>query len=301
MAATPLNSLNAFIAVARRLSYARAAKDLGISTSALSQSIRQLEARLGLALLTRTSRSVALTEAGQRLFESAAPALEQALESLRTVSLPAGEVSGRVRLSVPAVAVPLILARVIPIFAQRHPRVVLDVSVSNQLVNIVTGGFDAGIRLLEAIERDMVHVRLWGPCRLLVVGAPSYLRRHGTPERPGDLAHHACICSRFAAQSEPWVWELERGRKTWRVPVQGPVCTDDASLKRALALSGVGLLYALEPVIAEEIAKGRLRVVLEDYAPRVPGLFLYFPSRAQTSPAFRAFIDVAKEVTGFAS
>lgn len=298
MAFTPLNSLNAFVAVAERLSYARAARDLGVSTSALSQSVRQLEARLGVTLLTRTSRSVALTDAGQRLLERAGPALEQALDSLASVSTRAGEVTGRIRITVPSVAVPLVLARLVPLFIERHPHVALDVAVEDNFVNIVSEGFDAGIRLVEAIDRDMVHVRLTGPCRLVVVGAPSYLERRGTPQSPADLAHHDCICERGSRQSEPWAWELERGRKTWRVSVRARVRTNDASLKRLLAVSGVGLLYALEPGVAEEIAKRRLRIVLEKYAPAVPGLFLYYPSRAQASPALRAFVDVAREVAG---
>lgn len=297
MAFTPLNSLNAFVVVARRLSYARAAKDLGISTSALSQSVRQLEERLGVTLLHRTSRTIALTEAGQRLLESAGPALAQALDSLKAATLRSGELSGRVRLTVPTVAVSL-LTRMIPLFVKRHPQVSLDISVDNQFVNIIADGFDAGIRLFEAIEQDMIQIRLSEPCRLVVVGAPSYLEEHGIPQSPADLAQHACLCSRFAKQDEPWAWELERGQRTWRVPVTGPVIANDGLLLRSLAVSGVGLLYSMESMIADEIKNGLLRVVLEPYAPTVPGLFLYFPSRAQTSPAFQAFLAVAREVMG---
>ena len=173
MAFTPLNALNSFLAVARRRSYAAAARDLGVSTSALSQSVRQLEARLGLALLTRTSRTVALTDAGQRLLENAGPAVEQALESLKTVSARPGEVTGRVRLSVPTGAVPLVLARLLPRFAELHPKVEVEVHVENRFVNVVAEGFDAGIRLTEAIERDMVQVRLTEPGRFVVAAAPA--------------------------------------------------------------------------------------------------------------------------------
>jgi DNA-binding transcriptional LysR family regulator len=296
VAFTPLNALNSFIAVARRRSFAAAAKDLGVSTSALSQSVRQLEARLGVSLLTRTSRSVALTDAGQRLLENAGPAVKQALESLKTVSARPGEVTGRVRLTVPTAAVALILGRVLPRFVERYPKVEADVRVDDQLVDIVAEGLDAGIRLVEAIDRDMVHVRLSGPCRVVVAGAPSYLKRRGVPQKPPDLLQHDCICMRFTASGEPWTWELERGKKTWRVPVRGPVTTNDHALRHVLAVAGVGLLYTLEPVIAEDLARGRLRVVLEPYSPSVPGLFLYFPSRAQVSPAFRAFVDVARDL-----
>lgn len=301
MAFTPLNSLNAFLAVARRRSFAAAARDLGVSTSALSQSVRQLEERLGVALLTRTSRSVALTEAGQRLLENAGPAIDQALESLKTVTARAGEVSGRVKISVPSAAAPLVLARLLPKFVQKHPNVEADVDVDDGFVDIVSQGYDAGIRLVEAIDRDMVHVRLSPPCRVVVAGAPSYFKQRGVPQSPRDLLQHDCIGMRRARSGEPMAWELERGKKTWRVPVRGSITTNDPTLRRAVALAGVGLVYTLEPVIADELARGRLRVVLEPYAPSVPGLFLYFPSRAQISPAFRAFVDVARAIAATAS
>lgn len=301
MAFTPLNALNAFVAVARRLSYAGAAKELGVSTSALSQSVRQLEARLDVTLLTRTSRSVALTDAGRRLLDDAGPAVDQALESLRTVKAKPGEVTGRVRLSVPTAAVSLVLARLLPRFLERYPKVDVDVRVEDRLVDMVTEGLDAGIRLIEAIDRDMVHVRLSGAARIVVVGAPSYLARRGVPQKPEDLLEHDCIGVRFAATGDPWAWELERGKRSWRVPVRGPVTTNDAELRRRLAVAGVGLAYTLQPTVAEELARGRLRVVLEAYAPEVPGLFLYFPSRAQVSPALKAFVAVAREMAKEAS
>ncbi len=297
MAFTPLNALNAFLAVARRRGFAAAARDLGVSTSALSQSVRQLETRLGVALLTRTSRSVALTDAGQRLLENAGPAVDQALDSLKTVTARPGEVSGRVKISVPSAAVPLVLARLLPRFIDRHPNVEVDVCVDDGFVDIVSEGYDAGVRLVEAIDRDMVHVRLSPPCRVVVAGAPTYFKRRGVPQKPQELLQHDCICMRRAHGGEPFAWELERGKKTWRVPVRGSLTTNDPVLRRALALAGVGLIYTLEPVIEGELARRRLRVVLEPYAPSVPGLFLYFPSRAQISPAFRAFVDVAREAT----
>jgi DNA-binding transcriptional LysR family regulator len=298
MAFTPLNALNSFIAVARHRSFAVAARHLGVSTSALSQSVRQLEARLGVTLLTRTSRTVALTDAGQRLLENAGAAVDQALESLKTVSVRPGEVTGRVRLSVPGTAVALVLARLLPRFIERYPKVEVEVQVENRFVNIIAEGLDAGIRLSEAIERDMVQVRLTEPGRFVVAGAPSYLARRGTPEKPQDLLQHDCICVRMSTSGARYAWELERGRKTWRVPVEGTVTTNDGELMRALAVAGVGLLYAFEPVIADELRRGSLRLILEQYAAAVPGFFLYFPSRAQVSPALRAFVDVAREMAG---
>jgi DNA-binding transcriptional LysR family regulator len=297
VAFTPLNALNSFLAVARHRSFVSAARHLGVSTSALSQSVRQLEARLGVTLLTRTSRTVALTDAGQRLLENAGAAVDQALESLKTVSVRPGEVTGRVRLSVPAPAVALVLARMLPTFIERHPKVEVEVQVENRFVNIVAEGLDAGIRLSEAIERDMVQVRLTEPGRFIVAGAPAYLARRGTPQKPQDLLEHDCICFRSSGGAR-YAWELERGRKTWRVPVQGTVTTNDSALIRALALAGVGLVYTFEPLIADDLRRGSLRLVLEAYAAAVPGFFLYFPSRAQVSPALRAFVDVARELAG---
>lgn len=296
MAFTPLNALNTFVAVARRLSYAAAARDLGVSTSALSQSVSQLEQRLGVTLLARTSRNVALTEAGQRLLETAGPAVDQSLESLQTVKAKRGEVTGRVRLTVPTAAASLVLPRVLPAFVQRHPKVEVQVRVEDHLVNVVAEGLDAGIRLVESIDRDMVHVRLSAAARVVVVGAPSYLERRGVPQTPADLLQHECIGIRFTATGEPWAWELERGKKNWRVPVRGPVSTNDFALRRTLAIAGIGLCYALEPTLAEELGRGQLRIVLEQYAPLVPGLFLYFPNRSQVSPALKAFVDVARQV-----
>ncbi len=296
MAFTPLNALSAFLEVARRRSFAAAARELGVSPSALSQSVRQLEARLGVALLTRTSRSVALTDAGQRLLENAGPAVEQALESLKTVAVRSGEVTGRVRLTVPSAAVALVLARLLPRFLERHPKVELEVYVENRFVNAVAEGFDAGIRLSEAIERDMVQVRLTEPGRFVLAAAPSYLERRGTPQEPRDLLEHECICMRSSTGGARYAWELERGKKGWRVPVQGSVTTNDPGLMRLLAVAGVGIVYAFEPQIAGDLRSGSLRLVLEQYAAAVPGFFLYFPSRAQVSPALRAFVDVAREV-----
>jgi DNA-binding transcriptional LysR family regulator len=296
MAFTPLNSLNAFICVARRLSFASAAKDLGVSPSALSQSVRMLEERLGVTLLLRTSRSVALTDSGRRLLDHAGPAVDQALESLRTVKAAPGEVTGRVRLTVPSASVALVLARVLPEFVERHPKVEVEVRVEDRFVDAVAEGLDGGIRLIEAIDRDMVQVRLTGPARIVVVGAPPYFERRGVPTKPPDLLHHDCICMRWAPSGEPWAWELERGKKTWRIPVRGPVTTNDFELMKVMAVAGVGLYYALEPSVSPELSSGRLRTVLEAYSPEVPGLFLYFPSRAQVSPALQAFVDVARRV-----
>lgn len=294
MAFAPLNALNTFLVVARRLSYAAAARELGVSTSAVSQSVRQLEERLGVTLLTRTSRNVALTDAGHRLLDNAGPAVEQALESLKSVRANRGEITGRVRLTVPSVSVSLVLVELLPRFIARYPKVEVEVHVDDRLVNSVVGEFDAGMRLIESIDRDMVQVRLRGPTRLVVAGAPSYLQRKGVPAKPQDLLRHDCICVRWTPGGDPWAWELERGKKTYRVPVRGPLITNDAELMRAMTVAGVGLCYLLEDRIESDLRSGRLRVVLEAYAPEVPGLYLYCPKRSQISPALKAFVEVAR-------
>ncbi|NMO15489.1 LysR family transcriptional regulator [Pyxidicoccus fallax] len=298
MNTAPFTQLQVFLTVARLRSFSGAARELGVSTAAVSQSVRQLEEQLRVVLLTRTTRSVALTEAGRRLVEGAGPAMGQALAALTEVSARPGETVGRVRLSVPRGALPFVIDPVVPTFRERHPRVEVEVIVEERLVDIVAEGYDAGVRLSEAIERDMVQVRLTDAFRFVVVGAPSYLARHGTPQRPEDLLRHECITFRFQTTGVLYAWELERGRRTWRVPVRGGFVTNDVQLMLSMAEQGLGLAYVLEPMVEESLRNGRLQRVLESYAPTVPGFFLYFPSRAQRSPALRLFVDVARELLG---
>ena len=193
-------------------------------------------------------------------------------------------------------AVGLVLARLLPRFIERYPKVEVEVQVENRFVNIIAEGLDAGVRLREAIERDIVQVRLTEPGRFVVAGAPSYLARRGTPQKPEDLLQHDCIGIRSSVRRARYAWELERGRRAWRIPVQGTVTTNDSEFMRVLAVAGVGLIYTFEPQIAGELRYGSLHLVLEPYAAAVPGFFLYFPSRAQVSPALRAFVDVAREI-----
>ncbi|UQA54880.1 LysR family transcriptional regulator [Polyangium aurulentum] len=296
MNTAPFPQLQAFLVVARLRSFSSAARELGVSRSAVSQAVRQLEEQLRVVLLARTTRSVSLTDAGKRLVESAGPAMRQALAALTEVSAEPGEVVGRVRLSVPRSAVPLVIAPVVPTFRARHPRVEVEVVIEERFVDLVAEGYDAGVRLTEAIERDMVQVRLTDAFRFVVVGAPEYLARHGTPQRPEDLLRHECITFRMHSTGALYAWELERGKRTWRVPVRGGVVSNDNSLTVAMAEKGLGLAYAFEPMVMEPLRAGRLQRVLEPYAPKVPGYFLYYPSRAQSSPALRLFVDVAKEL-----
>jgi len=297
MNTAPFPQLQAFLAVARLRSFSSAARELGVSRSAVSQAVRQLEEQLRVVLLTRTTRSVALTDAGRQLLERAGPALGQALAALTEVSAQPGETVGRVRLSVPRGAVPFVITPVLPTFRERHPRVEVDVVIEDRFVDIVAEGYDAGVRLIEAIERDMVQVRLTDAFRLVVVGALGYLERYGTPQRPEDLLRHECITFRSQTTGALYAWELERGRRNWRVPVRGGVVTNDSLLRVSLAEQGLGLTYTLEPLVAEQLREGRLRQVLEPYAPTVPGFFLYYPSRVQSSPALRLFVEAARELT----
>jgi DNA-binding transcriptional LysR family regulator len=295
MKSAPFPQLQAFLAVARLRSFSSAARELGVSRSAMSQAVRQLEQQLGVVLLVRTTRSVSLTEAGKRLVETAGPALGQVLGAMTEVSARPGEAVGRLRLSVPRTAVPFVVEPVLPTFRARHPRVEVEVVVEERFVDVVTEGYDAGVRLSEAIERDMVQVRLTDPFRFVVVGSPRYLERHGTPQRPEDLLRHQCLTFRSPTTGALYAWELERGRRNWRVPVRGSIVTNDHTVAVSLAAEGLGLAYAFEPAVMDRLRSKRLVRVLEAYAPTVPGYFLYFPSRAQSSTPLRLFVEAARE------
>ena len=290
--------LHVFLAVARLQSFSGAARELGVSTAAVSQSVRQLEEHLRVVLLNRTSRSVALTDVGRRLVEEAGPGLAQAAAALHQTSAQPGEATGQLRLSVPRAAISLIIAPLLPAFRARHPRVEVDIDVEQRLVDIVSEGYDAGVRLSETLERDMVQVRLTNAFRFVVVAAPTYLEKHGAPARPEDLLRHECIGLRSQTTKSLYSWELERGRKTWRIPVRGGLSTNDDMAGAALAVEGGGLAYVQEPVVQEQLNSGRLVRVLEDYAPTVPGFFLYYPSRARRSKPLSLFIEAAKELAG---
>lgn len=292
----PFPQLQTFLAVARLRSFSAAARELGVSRSAVSQTVRQLEERLRVVLLARTTRSVSLTEAGRRLVETAGPALGQALAALAAVSARPGEVVGRLRLTVPRAAVPFVVDPVLPAFRARHPRVEVEIAVEERLVDIVAEGYDAGVRDGETIERDMVQVRLTDGFRFVVVGTPDHLARHGVPARPEDLLRHECVTFRSSTTGALYAWELERGRRRWRVPVRGPVVTNDGTLAIAMAERGLGLAYAFEPQVLEALRTGRLVRVLEPYAASVPGWFLYFPSRARQSAPLRLFVEAAREL-----
>lgn len=297
MKSAPLPQFQVFLAVARVRNFSRAARELGVTRSAVSQAVKQLEDELRVVLLTRTTRSVSLTDAGRRLVDAAGPAFQQILGALTEASARPGEPVGRVRLSVPRAALPFVIEPVLAGFHARHPRIEVEVTVEDRLVDIVAEGYDAGVRLTESIERDMVQVRLTEPFRFVVVGAPDYLGRHGIPQTPEDLLRHECITFRSQTTGALYAWELERGRRTWRVPVRGGVvASGDAELNVKMAERGLGLAYAFEPMIVEQLRSGRLKLVLERFAPTVPGYFIYFPNRAQRSEPLRLFVEAAKEL-----
>jgi DNA-binding transcriptional LysR family regulator len=296
MSVLPFAQLQSFLAVARHRSFSAAARDLGVSRSAVSQAVRQLEGQLHVVLVSRTTRSVSLTDAGRRVVDGTAPALAQAAATLTEVSAEPGEPVGRVRLSVPRVVVPFVIEPVLPTFRLRYPRVEVELVAEDRLVDIVAGGFDAGVRDGEIVERDMVRVRLTNKLRYIVVATPEYLKRRGTPQRPEDLLEHECIIFRSPTTGAAYAWEFERGRKKWRVPVDGGVVSNDGLLCASFAKLGLGLAYIVEPYVLDDLRCGRLQAVLEPFAPTSPGYYLYFPSRAQQSRPLQLLVATAKEL-----
>jgi DNA-binding transcriptional LysR family regulator len=296
MKTIPFNQLQVFLAVARRRSFSAAARELGVTRSAASQAVRQLEDQLRVVLLARTTRSVSPTDAGKRLVDATVHGLGEVVAALANAAAEPGEEVGRLRLTAPHMAVPFVINPVLPAFHERYPRIEVEVVVEDRFVDVVAEGYDAGVRLTEAIEHDMVQVRLTDPFRFVVVAAPRYLERRGIPQKPEDLLRHDCIVYRAQSTGTLYAWELERGRRAWRVPVRPTVSSNDVSVMLSLAESGAGLMYALEPEVREHLRTKRLQVVLEAYAPTVPGFFLYFPSRAQRSGPLRLFVEVARKL-----
>jgi len=284
--------LVAFAAIVANGSFARAAAHLGVTPSALSQSIRQLEDRLGVRLLHRTTRSVAPSAAGTRLLARIAPALAELDGAVADVTrgrdVPAGVLRITASRSTAELTLPgPVLAR----FAARCPEVVLDLVLDDRLIDIVGARFDAGIRLAERVARDMVAVPIGGPLRLLPVATPGYFARHGRPRHPRDLRAHRCIGIRMP-RGELYRWEFERDGKALDIAVQGPVISNDNDTGCRAALAGLGIAFVFDVVAAPYLARGELEAVLEEWCPAFPGFQLYYPSRRQISPALRAFIDV---------
>lgn len=284
--------LKAFVAVVERASFARAAEHLGLSPSALSQTIRQLESRLGVRLLNRTTRSVAPTAAGAQLHERMAPLMRDMDDAVAEASATAGRAGGTLRINTLGMAARQVIAPRLARFHRAHPEVVLDIVVDDALSDVVAGRFDAGIRVGERVEKDMIAVRLTPDVKMIAVASPDYLARHGTPRTPADLHHHACINWRLQADGRVYRWQFEKRGKPLELAVHGPLTTNQAHTGLAAALQGLGVLYAFDHEgIAEALHKKQLVQVLADWSITRPGLFLYYPHRRHAQPALSAFID----------
>lgn len=289
-----LNDLLAFATVARERSFTRAAAILGMSPSALSHAMRGLEERLGVRLLARTTRSVAPTEAGERLLQSLTPALSSIEEGLNALGEWRDSPSGTVRLTTFAYAARMVLLPKLPAFLLKHPDIRVEVNIDDGLTDIVAAGFDAGIRLGESVEKDMIAVRLGPNLRTVVVGTPSYFERFPPPETPYDLDRHPCIGYRLATSGGLLPWEFEKDGKEIKIRTSGPLVANDSDLPAAAVRAGVGLGYMMEHDVSDEIASGRLIQVLKEWCPIFSGFHLYHPSRRQSPPALRALIDALK-------
>ena len=288
-----LDGVEAFLSVAQHRSFRRAAAELGVTPSAISQAVRTLEARVGAALFTRTTRSVGLTEAGERFLSRAEPAFEELVAASEVARELGQRPSGLLRLSAPRAVVPILLQPLVASFCQAYPEVEVEIAASAELVDLAAEGFDAGIRLGQFIAADMVAVRLTPPFRFVIVASPAYMARSDRLERPEDLRRHACLRLRRSGGGLA-LWPLNDEGRAVEVAVSGPLIANDFPTLLGAALEGMGLAQVPEPIAAEHVAAGRLVRVLEPFAPMTPGVFLYHPGHRQVMPKLRAFIDHVK-------
>lgn len=294
MTSENFNELAAFAMVAKEQSFTRAAAKLGVSPSALSQTIRNLEERLGLRLLTRTTRSVSSTEAGARLLRTIAPRFEEIAAELAALSELREKPAGTIRITAgehPALTIlQPALARLLP----DYPDIKVEIIVDYGLTDIAAEGYDAGIRLGEQVAKDMIAVRIGPDMRMAVVGSPSYLNKHRRPQAPQDLTAHNCINMRLPTYGGIYAWEFQKGRHELKVRVEGQSVFNNIGLRLASVLDGLGLAYLPEDQVLTHIKKGRLIRVLEDWCPPFPGYHLYYPSRRHTSSAFALLVDALR-------
>jgi DNA-binding transcriptional LysR family regulator len=288
-----LDGVEAFLHVAQHRSFRKAATELGVTPSAISQAVRALEARLGAALFIRTTRSVGLTEAGERFLSRAKPAFEELVAASAVVRDLGQRPAGLLRITVPRAVVPVLLQPLIASFCQAYPDIELEIAASGELVDLAAEGFDAGIRLGQFIAADMVAVRLTPPFRFAVVGSPAYLSQRKRPERIDDLRHHACLRIR-RSNGAIAPWSFLDGNKTVEAVVSGPFIANDFPTLLGAALEGLGLTQVPAPIAAGALQAGKLVRVLEPFAPMIPGVFLYYPGHRQIMPKLRAFIDHVK-------
>src|ERR1051325_2168167 len=286
-----LSILSTFLAVAEERSFTKAAKRLGVSPSALSHAIRGLEEGLGVRLLSRTTRSVAPTDAGEQLLTRLRPALTDVEEALEQLSGLRDKPAGRLRLLIPRLAGTAVLGPKLAQFTRDYPDVVLDVTADDTRLDIVAGGFDAGIHFGEYIQKDMIAVRVSKDLRAAIVGSPAYLKEHPKPKAPRDLLSHRCINFRHGHGGEVYRWEFEKGRKSLSVAVKGPLIVDDVELVIRAAVDGIGLAFVGEDKVAQQLAGGELIRVFGAWCQPFPGFFLYSPSRRQQPAALSALIS----------
>jgi DNA-binding transcriptional LysR family regulator len=292
------NQLRAFVAVGEALSFTRAAESLGVSPSALSQTVRSFEERVGVRLLNRTTRSVALTDAGENLFRRARPAAAELGEAVGQVRQYQERPAGAVRVHAFRSAARTYVEPILPAFARTYPDVVLDLTLDDEVVDVVAGGFDVALRIGEVIERDMVAAPLGKELRQLAVASPDYLALHGRPEHPRDLVRHRCIQWRWPGRVTPYAWEFFENGSWFEVVVSGPLIVNDKEMALRLALQGVGIAFAVEETVAEAIAARGLMPLLERWSAPFPGYFLCYPQQRQMAPALRAFIDAVRGGVG---
>ena len=294
MRSSELGELAAFAAIAREGNFRRAAAQLELKPSTLSSAMRALESRLGVRLLNRTTRSVSLTEAGQQLFATLAPALEEIDAALETVNGFRAHPMGRLRLSVPRSVASSLILPLFRRFSERYPDIVLELAADNGFVDIVKEGFDAGVRLGESVAPGMVAVRITPDMSRAVVGAPAYFARHPLPQTPHELRAHNCIGYRKISSGELHRWAFAKDGETLNIAVRGNLILDDAGLMLDAAADGAGLAYTADRYAAPYLADGRLLRVLDDWCPPFPGFYLYYPGRRQISAALRALIETLK-------
>ncbi len=288
-----LPQLTAFLAVARLASFQRAGSEIGLSTSAVSYAIRGLEEGLGVSLFHRTTRSVALTEAGQRLCERLQPALRDVTDAFDEMNNFRSTPSGTLRINTSRSAASILIAPMMKRFLAAYPDIHLDVVDEDGFTDIVAGGFDAGVRLSESIPEDMVGVRLGPPQRFVVIGAPDYFERFPKPVHPSELSQHQCVRFRFSS-GRIFRWEFEKQGETIELDVKGQVTLGDQRLVFEAVLNGAGLGYVFEGLVQSEIADGRVIRVLDDWCAPFPGFMLYYPRQRRMPSALRAFIDMAR-------
>jgi DNA-binding transcriptional LysR family regulator len=287
-----LDGVEAFLKVAQHRNFRRAAAELGVTPSAIGQAVRALEERLGATLFTRTTRSVGLTEAGERFLVRARPAFEELVSASTDARELGRKPTGLLRLSAPPAVVPILLEPLIDSFHQAYPEIEVEIAASTELVDLAARGFDAGIRMGQFIDSDMVAVPLSPPFRFIVVGSPAYFTRRAPPARPEDLRQHDCVRMR-RSNGALATWSFIDGRSI-EIAVSGPLIASDFPTLLGAAVEGVGLAQVPEPIATGLIEAGKLLPVLEPFAPTVPGVFLYYPSRRQVLPKLRAFIDHVK-------